>query len=292
MKTRYFQIGAVGTSLTSDRRDVLEEYLGLYRKYLVDVAPAWRTDIQVLRKPLRFPHRRRYEVIANRRTRYEPARRDEIYPYVEWAINFEVPRTMPEYLQLHASTLQVGDEGVIFPGGSGSGKSTLTTGLVASGFRYLCDEFALIHADTLMLAPFPRAICVKKPSYEAVESVGVSMSGVRHYYKGTKGYVGYVNPLSIRPDAVGESCPIRWVIFPKYQAGEEPRLTPISRAQAAFDLHRVCFNLLSCRTIGLDVIAGMIRGARCFQLVSGEIKATCELVKDLVGERMSLAAAG
>jgi HprK-related kinase A len=281
-QARHFRIGVISASLTTSVSDLMEQYTSLYRAFQIE-RPGDRA-IHVEARPAPFSpwHRKRYVVRVNGRTQFEPARRDEVLPYVEWAINWEVPRVMPEYLQLHASSMEVDGCGVVFPGESGSGKSTLTAGLLARGWRYLCDEFALIHADTLELHPYPRAICVKRPSYPVIESLGLKIHGNRHYLKGAKGYVGFIAPLEVRSDAVGVACPIRYVILPKYTQGAEPALVPISRAEAAFALHGVCFNLLKCQAVGLDVLAEMVRGASCYRLISGEIQKTCDVVEQLV----------
>lgn len=280
--TRCFRIGVVPVRIDSTDRGVIEQYTSLYRSRLVDDAGERAVRVSIRRPPRPLWHRRRYDVIVGERVQFEPARRAEVLPYVEWAINWEVPRALPEYLQLHASSMQVDGAGVIFPGESGSGKSTLTAGLLARGWKYLCDEFALIHAETLELHPFPRAICIKKPSLPIVARLGLSAHRNQHHIKGGKGLVGFIDPLALGPDGVGEACPIRFVIFPKYVAGAMPTLEAISRAEAAFDLHRVCFNLFSCRAVGLDVIAGMIRGAACYRLVAGALRATCDLVERVV----------
>ena len=140
----------------------------------------------------------------------------------------------------------------------------------------------MIHAETLELHPYPRAICIKKPSYTVVESLGLKLHGKRNYIKVSKGPVGFINPVSVRPDVIGSVCPIRYVVFPRYTAGAQPTLIPISRAEAAFALHHVCYNPFKCRELPIDVLAGMIRGALCFRLISGEIKATCDLMENLV----------
>ncbi len=282
-QTKHFRIGVVGASLTTSVGSVLDQYTELYRDSQVDEPTDRSIRVNVEPTPLSPWHRRRYVVSVNDRVQYEPARPEEVLPYVDWAVNWEVPRVMPEYLQLHASSMEVDGAGVIFPGESGSGKSTLTAGLLAAGWRYLCDEFALIHAESLRLDPYPRAICIKKPSYPVIESIGLRLYGSQYYLKGSKGYVGFIKPREVRGDAVGEACPIRYVIFPKYTPGAEPALVPISRAEAAFALHRVCFNLLACEAIGLDVLAAMVRGASCYRLIAGEIHRTCDAVRRLVG---------
>ncbi len=283
--TMRYQIGVASVALTSNVRSLLDQHAALYRQFRVERHSV--PDEQIIRigvtpTPFSLKHRRRFVVTVNDRTQFEPARVDEVLPYVEWAVNWELPRVMPGFLQLHASSLELDGAGIILPGDSGSGKSTLTAGLVAGGAKYLCDEFALIDSDTLKLHPYPRAICIKKPSYAAVESVGFTPAANRYYFKGSKGHVTFINPTDARPDAIGGECRVRYVIFPKYVAGAEPTLIPINRAEAAFALHGVCFNLLTCEVVGLDVLAGLVRGAKCFRLVSGEIHKTCDLVRNLV----------
>jgi HprK-related kinase A len=281
-QTVHCRIGVVSASLQTRMRGLLRQYAALYRHFRTD-GPGPR-EISVRVQPRRRPlwRRRRYEVIVNGRLQFTPSRREEVLPFVEWAVNWEVPRLMPEYLQLHASSMEVDGVGVIFPGGSGRGKSTLTAGLLAHGWRYLCDEFALIHAETLQLHPFPRAICIKKGSSPVMDALGLRLQGGFHSIKHTKGRVGFLCPVDVRADAVGGVCPIRYVIFPQYVAGAVPTLKPIGRAEAAFALHEVCWNLLSCRALGLDVLADMVRGAMCYRLTCGEIRATCQLVGELV----------
>lgn len=289
--TMHFEIGAVRVALATPIRRLRRQYTDLYHEYLRPSSNPDAIRIDVRRSPLSLRHRRRYEIRVNGRLRFEPNRFDEVLPYVEWSVNWELARVMPRFLQLHASSMEVAGAGVIFPGASGSGKSTLTTGLLTRGWHYLCDEFALLHTGTLELHPFPRAICIKKPSFPVVESLGIRLRGSRHYHKGTKGDVVFLKTADVDGTAVGGICPVRQVIFPKYVQGAEPKLTPISRAEAAFDLHHVCFNLFGCGTPGVNVLTRMIRNAECHRLVSGKIGKTCDLLERFM-ERSTAARAG
>ncbi|MBU0718410.1 MAG: hypothetical protein KJ749_09195 [Planctomycetes bacterium] len=278
----HVEIGVVRTSLHTPIRAFRRQYTDLYRDCRIDQQPADAIQIEVHRSPLSLRHRRRYQVFVNGRLRFEPTRFDEVLPYVEWSINWELARVVPQFLQLHASSLEVDGEGVILPGVSGSGKSTLTVGLMMRGWRYLCDEFALLNVDTLKLSPFPRAICLKKDSFPVAESLGIKLQGRRHHHKGTKGQVVFLNPQAVYRDSVGRACPIRYVIFPTYTPGASPTLIPISRAEAAFNLHHVCFNLFGCQAPAAEVLAKMIREAACYRLISGDIGSTCDLLQGLV----------
>lgn len=286
-QTVHCRIGVVNASLQTPMRGLRKRYAALYQRFRTNGPGPREIRITVQPRGRSLWRRRRYEVNVNGRLQFEPNRLEEVLPYVEWAVNWEVPRIMPEYLQLHASSMELDGVGVIFPGSSGSGKSTLTAGLLSRGWGYLCDEFALIHSETLQLHPFPRAICIKKGSSQVIEALGLRLHGGFHYMKRSKGRVGFLDPSDVSEEAIGSVCPIRYVIFPKYTPGAEPALTPISRAEAAFDLHRSCWNLLNCEALGLDVLANMVRGAQCYRLTCGEILSTCDLVRRLVKGKVS-----
>jgi hypothetical protein len=281
-RTRHLQIGIVPLSLTTNVRGLLEEYTSLYEHFLTDTPHARAIHIEVQPKRSSPWHRRRYDVLVNGRLQFEPTRADGFLPYIEWAVNWEIAGVLPEYLHLHAASLEMDGEGIILAGVSGSGKSTLTAGLLAHGWRYLCDEFAMVHKRTRALHPYPRAICIKQAGFGVIESLGFKLHGRRRHVKGSKGPVGFINPLHVRSDAVGRTCPIRHVIFPKYTPGARPSIVEISRAEAAFELHKVCFNVMGCEGLATDVLASVVRPAKCYKLVSGEINATCELIKDRV----------
>ena len=167
---------------------------------------------------------------------------------------------------------------MIMPGKSGSGKSTLTAALVHKGWDYLCDEFALIHARSHRMHPYPRAVCIKKPSYAPLQEFGLPVGDARYYFKGSKGYVTFINPNRIRRRSVGSPCPVRFIVFPKYRERQRPCLEPISRAEAAFELHQHCFNLLNCEKPGLDIIAAFIRHTTCYRLTAGTLEETTALL--------------
>ncbi len=283
---RHYQIGVVPVTLRTSVRSIVKTYDSLYGYARTNTRPNPTIEIEVERKPFTLRHRPRFNVSVNGQLHFEPAHKGELLPCVEWCVNWELPRLIPNLLQLHAASMQVGDQGIILAAHSGSGKSTLSTALLSRGWKYLSDEFALIDVKSRELHPYPRAICIKRPGYEVIESLGVPYHGKGHYLKGAKGYVRYVRPLDIRSDALGTSCPIRHVIFPHYVKNAQPQLVPMHRAEAVFELHKVCFNLLGCSSIPLDVLSGMIRNVTCHRLNTGEIQQSCDLVDALVHGRL------
>jgi len=108
--------------------------------------------------------------------------------------------------------------------------------------------------------------------------------------KSAKGTVGFLAPLSVRPDAVGHPAPVRFIIFPRYTPGAEPALIPIRRADAAFALLPTCFNLLRCTRPGVEMVASLVRSASCYRLTVGDLSHTCAQVLDLLRGRATFSA--
>lgn len=276
-----FQVGGIRFSVTTSVRRLLADYEQLYGGYRTNRAAADAIRIRV-RPSYRFPGIvRHYAIHVNDQFRFAPTRYDEVLPYVEWSLNWEIPKVRPEFLQLHAASLELDGKGLVLAGDSGVGKSTLTAALVARGWGYLCDEFALIDARTLDIHPYPRAICIKRSGYDLVEGLGIPPDGHR-YRKGCKGLVRFIDPLAIRPGAVGRTCPARLVVFPKYSGTGPATLIPIKRAQAALELHRVCFNLFECERLAVDVLADLASHVSCYRLISGDLESTCDTLDTVI----------
>ena len=281
-RRHYFSIGAVSISLRSDCPSFIAEYRSLYAPYSRSSAEQHTIDVEI-RSHRRFPWPRGpYTLTSNDGLRFEVANRFEVLPHLEWFINWHIIRNRSDFVQIHASSLEMDGRGVLLPGDPGCGKSTLTAGLLASGWSYLCDEFALIDAATLMIHPYPRALCMKEPSFPVVDRLGLPLHRKTPYRKATKGRVAFLNPLDVGAHVVGRPSRVRWVIFPKYVAGAQPLLTPMTRSQAAYELTRQCFNFHAYEARAVGVLADVIRGASCYRLISGEIKATCDLMEQLV----------
>jgi hypothetical protein len=281
---RHFRIGAAPVSLRTSLADVMTEYTALYDVWQCDRPNHSAIRVTVRKEAFRLGSRRRFDVRVNDRSIFKPSRPGEVLPYVEWGVTWELPAAMPQFLQLHACSMSHQGAGIIFPAQSGSGKSTLCTALLARNWKYLSDEFALVHADTLELHAYPRAICLKESSYAAVEAIGISLKGRREYLKGSKGSVILLPPTALGKHSIGSPCPLRHIIFPKYVAGAQPTLVPISRPEAVTQLHSVCFNLLKCRVLGLDVLTRMARQSQCYRLISSDLNQTCALIEQTLAE--------
>lgn len=279
----HFSIGVMNLSLRSRCRTFVDEFLSLYQPYRRLTPGPDSIDVEIKARH-RFRWRRGpYTLHSDGGHDFQVEHSYEVLPHLEWFINWQIIHNRHDYVQLHASSLEVDGRALILPGNPGRGKSTLTAGLLARGWSYLCDEFALIEPDTLTIQPFPRALCMKEASFPVVDRLGLTIYRKTPYQKATKGRVGFLNPLDIRANVVGQPSRVRWVVFPEYIPGSTPTLEPMTRSQGAYELARQCFNFPAVEGFALQTLTAVARNADCYRLVSGDINKTCDLLDDLTG---------
>lgn len=264
-------IGDFPVTLRSDLPDVLDDFTALYPTRSNDTRePDPTIRIEVLRAGRSRFGQRLYQVFADGEEIGSLRPSNGVFPLIEWGINLRIMETRNKYLQFHAASLSHQGRGFIFAGDSGCGKSTLAAMLIARGWRYFCDEFAIVDVDALRLRPFPKALCIKAGAYPLVHKLGLRFARRRDYVKAFKGRVGYVNPHAAGPDTIAEPACIRAVVFPRYCADVKPQLRKIQRTRAALRLFRQCFNRDRFPDSALPIIIKLVSHAECFELDVGD----------------------
>lgn len=263
----------------------MDDFTALYRnsrRSRAPTAPAIRMEVRAGKRS--FLGSGRYFVYGDGKRIFTARRTRELLPYLEWGINARVIATRADYLQVHSAAMVRSGQGFLFVGNSGAGKSTIVAGLLSRGWGYLSDEFGLIEPETKYAHPFPKAVCIKAGAFELVKRLNLPLWRRRHYVKALKGQVGYIKPADVGPQALAGPSPIRFVIFPKYAGGVQPRLYRISRAQAAFALAGAALNRHEFGRRTVSLLGEIVRGAECLGLKSGRIDDTCDLIEGLLAD--------
>jgi HprK-related kinase A len=277
------RIGGVDIAVRSDLPEVIDDLARLYRGFARDAAPGDDAiHVEVKRAGGRVAARRRYVVLGDGEPFGEEVHRHEVLPYLEWAVNWRVIARCTSSLLAHAASMARDGRGVVFAGPSGAGKSTLVAGLLARGWQYLGDEFAMIDARTLKLLPFPKAVCVKAGAFDLIRRLNLPLCGDRRYVKALKGTVGYISPSDLPAGAAVRPQPVRHLVFLRYTGHPEPRIRPLSAAKAAFMLTAQVLNRAALGTGAASTAIRIARGARCTILETGDIGGACNLVESLV----------
>ncbi len=278
----HYRIGPVLVSIRSDRPGFLSAFHDLYGPYRTRTAEPPDFEIEIETRRSWRSMRRYHHVSVNGEEAFAVREADSVLPHIEWALNMHVIRSLPGCLQIHAAVMSSGGVGVVFAGRPGQGKSTLAAALLARGWSYLSDEFAMIDPLTRRLMAYPKAICIKAGSFAPLRKLGLPLEGSRIGLKGAKGRVLLLDPLRVRRDAVSPPCPVGLIVFPEYGGGAGPAAEPVSRARTMFELTQVAFNLVKFRTRGMELLCDVVRGAECYRLRTGDLSETCHRVEALL----------
>ncbi|MGH7773742.1 MAG: hypothetical protein ACREQA_16070, partial [Candidatus Binatia bacterium] len=139
------------------------------------------------------------------------------------------------------------------------------------GFRYLSDELAPLKLETMEVYPYPRAICLKKepPGSYPLPKQTLYTSRTMHV------------PIEYLPsEAARGPIPLAAIFFLRYcPKALGPLTEPISTVEAGARLFANALNPLAHPEDGLDAAIEITRKCHCFELLTGDLRRTCELVK-------------
>jgi hypothetical protein len=195
-----------------------------------------------------------------------------------WRVSYEAIPTVRDHLAFHAGAVRLHGQAIVLPAPSGSGKSTLVAALVLDGAGYLSDEVAPLVGG--MIEPFWRPLSLKRGTLALLGDVEDRLPRVLGDPSLSERLVA---PDDLRPDCLGEACPLRLVVFPAYQAGAPTVVEPISRAAGVVELISNCVNFGHFGGEGLHDIAAAARRARFYRLRGGDLAAAVAAVRSLAG---------
>lgn len=194
----------------------------------------------------------------------------ELLPYFDDDLVVQLQILRPDLYFQHAAVVALDERAFLLPAPRGHGKSTLAWALLQHGLRYSSDELGPIDPIALTVAPYSRAICLKRnppAPYEAPTEFVTGQSTL------------HLPVECLAEPPIDGPIPLAGVFFPRFDpSSEKPQVQAIGKAAAAARLYSNALNPLAHPGSGLDAaiaIAGMIP---CYELVSSNLPATCELV--------------
>ena len=183
----------------------------------------------------------------------------------------EIQKLRPDLYFVHAAVFVLHGSAIALVAPSGFGKSTTTWGLLHHDFDYLSDELAPIDVSTLRVHPFPRALCLKTNPPSTYPLPASAIGTCRAFYVPTCLFPG---------QTITDSLPLDAIFFLRFiSENTQPRLTPVSAADATVRLFTNTLNLLAHTEYGIDRAIAIVSKARCFELLTGDLGRTCELMR-------------
>ena len=194
-------------------------------------------------------------------------------------MTIELQKIRSDLLFIHSAALHLDGVGVLLVAPSGTGKSTTAWGLINSGFNYLSDELAPVDLNTMLIEPYPHALCLKSkpPMYKLPEECLFTENTIHVY--------GDILSKAVQRHPVH----LRVVVFLEYDPGlSEPEMYKISRGEASAKLYANSLNILAHSNSGSDSDSGMQAAIKIathtfnYCLRSNELDKTSEKLKTLI----------
>ncbi len=209
---------------------------------------------------------------------------EQAAPMLEWGLNWCVASRSLGYLVMHAGILARAGQAIMLPGFPGAGKSTLCASLcLLEGWQLFSDELAILDPESGLVQPHPRPISLKNTSIDLVSTFPLARIGHR-YSDTTKGTVSHAAcPESSVIAGVG-AARVRWVVFPRFEAGSPARCTDISRAEAFALISEQSFNKERMGEIGFDALCALLSNATCCQIEYGSTQDGLQLINEVTSQ--------
>ncbi len=197
------------------------------------------------------------------------ARPAHLLPLFDDDLVVQLQYLRPDLYFVHAAVVALEERAYLLPAPPGHGKSTLAWALLQHGLRYSSDELGPIDPKALSVAPYSRAICLKKnpsPPYGAPEEF-------------VRGHSTLHLPVECLPlPPVDRALPLAGIFFPRYDPrGDRPQIERIGTATAAARLYSNALNPLAHPGRGLDTVMKVASQVPSFELTTSTLAATCEL---------------
>ena len=237
-------------------------------------------DVQILpaRGPRRWWHPQARFLLDGEEP-FFPLPQAEAGPLFEWGMNWCVAQRALGHLVMHAAVVAKDGAAIMMPGFPGAGKSTLCSSLVLlDGWRLLSDELTLLDPADGQVHAHPRPISLKNASIDVVR--GFAGARLGPVYRGTR--KGDITHAACPADSVAraaEPARVRWVLFPRFEAGAAPQIEEISRSEAFVLISEQSFNNERMGEAGFQALCGLLSGARCHELVYGSTADALALVR-------------
>jgi HprK-related kinase A len=208
---------------------------------------------------------------------FTPLPGNQGYPMFEWGMNWCISMHMHRFLIVHAAVVERGGRAMILPAPPGSGKSTLCAGLVWRGWRLLSDELALINPATGDITPVPRPVSLKNASIDVIRRFAPQARFGPVVHETMKGSIAHFSPPPGAVERCGDTALPAWVVLPRFSAGSETRLTPLSKAKAMMALADNAFNYHVHGASGFHTMAALVGRSDCFEFSYSRLEEAVDL---------------
>lgn len=174
---------------------------------------------------------------------------------------------------IHAAAVANGHSCVLLPAPPGGGKSTLAAAMMASGYHYCTDDFAMLSREPICLRPTPVSLTLKSGSWPVLADVLPAIAALTSYRRLDGKVVKYLPPWPgsfAQPPRTG--LPVAAIVFPKYARNCESELRPITRGQAFMRITESGYDVPGgLDTDWMSITVRWLRDVPCYELPFSDV---------------------
>lgn len=189
----------------------------------------------------------------------------QAFPMLEWGINWCIAAHSHGFLIVHAAVIERQGMAVILPAPPGAGKSTLCAALINRGWRLLSDELALYDSENKWLYGMARPVSLKNQSIEVIRNHTPVAEITSPVPDTTKGTVALLRPPSDSVLQVKTPAKPTRIVLPRYQAGAETLLEPLSKGKTFMLIAEQSFNYNVHGREGFEAVGSLVDSCECFE---------------------------
>ena len=282
--TRYYQIGTVSITIESSTPQAFVDCERFYGHYRCEKARPGSIHVTIVRKRPKRLSRAVYVVCCEGEDYIAGPDISAVLPRLEAAVNYQVMTKRRAFFQLHAGVMSCRDHAVVFTGSSGTGKTTLAAALLSRGWKYLCDEFALIDPDSMQVLPFPKPLSIKESGIERIACMNLPLCSHRWRNGKSDRRLSYILPLDVRPDCIGDPGLVKTLLFMTRHERIPQYCRRLEAPEAAMTIYRLGLNTEELGRRGFNAAVALAKQAQCYQLNLGSVEQGCELLESLLSE--------
>ncbi|WP_375394091.1 HprK-related kinase A [uncultured Sphingomonas sp.] len=174
----------------------------------------------------------------------------------EMGMNLQLALGARRHVLLHASVVERDGRAIVMTGQSGAGKSTLATLLAARGWRFMGDEFALLHPATGLLHALPRLVSLKNEGVAAACAARPDARFGPLLADTPKGDVRHLVPDAAAIAQMDVPARPALLVFPRF--GFEPASRPVSPSEVFIRLTHASTNYVTLGEPGFRALTMLV----------------------------------
>ena len=273
------QTGELISRIKSSLPDVARSVHVLYANHPCQIDPDFADFHVEVGQPgnIRRWFKRQAEFRLDGERPFEPLPRDQAPAFLEWGLNWSIAASCHQWLTIHAASLERDGLAVILPAPPGSGKSTLCAALALRGWRLLSDELSLIDPVSTRAHALARPINLKNASIDLIRHFAPDSVWGPETYDTAKGRVSHLRPSLDSVVRMQESAQPRWIVFPRYEPGAEPLLTPRGKAQTFIHFAQNSFNYNPLGRAGFEIAGRLVSQCDCYDFIYSKLDDALEV---------------